>query len=464
MKRIAVVVTLGLLSGCSLQPSSTVSHGQALFGDMLKQPPLADSVMRDGDQLSYQAQIVSAKTATTPDIAQIRASCSTPAANLLFVESPGTLTASGQPERFTVMRDLTAAVVVNLQQNPGFIEACARTPRPDWRVVRGAANERWLLIDRASLKSTGDQLQFWGAFDEPHILINKQKKMPYVQQRMRLQASCSRQSYRTLATFGLTTDNLVTFGQTQTAPQDQPFSAADADTQALLNAACTPSRALEQLPVATSRTQVPLTVTPPAIPAPVLDAITALGLPNANKPLHHLVQRSEFGVGNVQSELFIEPDTRSAQVRVREVGKYSTTQKLMFRGLFNLNYQAESKRDGLTISYASNVEALSFTGDWKQMPVGATLGFSLKELNRNTAEEDRVLPRTDSCVVKRELPASKINADLSGSAKELSCTSTGAKLITTSTVVYLQDYGYFFTSKNDLAGLVKTSMTLLRAE
>ncbi|MGC6373530.1 hypothetical protein [Pseudomonas sp. K2I15] len=464
MKRIAVVVALGLLSGCSLQPSSTARHGEALFGEVLKQPLLADSVLRDGDHLSYQAQIASAKTATTPDIAQIRASCTTPGANLLFVESPGTLAANGQPERFTVMRDLTAAVVVNLQQNPSFIEACARTPRPDWRVVSGATDGRWLLIDRASLKTTGDQLQFWGAFDEPLILINKLKKMPYAQQRMRLQASCSRQSYRTLATFGLTPSNVVTFGKTETAPQDQPFSTADTDIQALLKAACAPSAALEQLPVAASRTKVPQTVTPPAIPAQVLDAITALGLPSANKSLHHLVMRTDFGAGKLQSELFIEPDANSAQLRVREVGKYSTTQEVMFRGLFNLNYQAESKRDGLAISHASNVEQLSFTGDWKQMPVGATLGFSLKELNRNTAEEDRVLPRTDSCVIKRELPASKINGDLSGSAKELSCTSTGAKFITISTVVYLQDYGYFFTSKSDLANLLKTSMTLLKAE
>ncbi len=461
MKRIAAVVALGLLSGCSHQTMNSRTQADPVFGDMLKQPPLVDSILRDGDNLSYQVQLTPSKGDTVPDIAQLQASCATPSASLMYVESPGTLGAKGQPAQLTVMRELTPDVVTNLQHNPGFIAACARTPRPDWRLVSGAATARQLLIDRTSLKAVGDSVQVWGAYDEPAILTHRLKKMPYAQTRMHWQLNCSRQTYRTLATFGLNQNNVVTFGETETAPQDAPFSAAEADTQTLLKAACAPT--LGQLPVATARTKAPETLTPPPLSADVTEAIKALDMPSASKPLRHLVEKHDSTTSMLNHQ-YIEPNADNGQLRIRTVTNYSTATTTSFRGLISLTYQSQYEWEGLTVSNASHVQQLSFTGDWKQMPVGTTLGLSAKDLNRSTSSEDRVLSRDYYCVVTRELPASKINSALSGNAKELTCTITGEKYNATSTEMYLQDYGYFFTSQSVVNGTYKTRSTLVKAE
>lgn len=91
MKHIAVVVALSLLSGCSLQTMNSRAKAEPVLGEVLKQPPLADSILREGDNLSYQVQVTPSKGSTVPDIAQVRASCASPSASLMYVESPGTL-------------------------------------------------------------------------------------------------------------------------------------------------------------------------------------------------------------------------------------------------------------------------------------------------------------------------------------------------------------------------------------
>lgn len=457
MKHLAVIVALSLLSGCSLKPAKSGPE----FGEVLKQPPLADSILRDGDQLSYQVHLTPSKGSNVPDIAHVRASCAAPEASLLFLESPGSQAANGQPVRFTVMRTFAPEAVGYLKQNTGFINACATTPRADWRVVSGAPNQRQLLIDRASLKTVGDSLQVWVAVDEPLILTNQLKKMHYTQTRTHWQVSCSPQAYRTLAAFSLNENNVVTFGNTQTSPQDQPFSSADADTQALLKAACSP--ALAQLPAATARTKAQEILTPAPLPAAIEQAIGALGLPAPGKSLRHLVQKHDMGYGPMQVDLYLEPKAQDGQFSIRNVTRYSTYTTTTWRGLFNLTFQSQYKMDGITVSSASHLQQLSFIGDWQQMPVGATLGYSTVEMNRTTTQGDRELIRNTRCVVQRELPASKINGDLSGTAKELNCTTTGEKYSGTSTEFYLLDYGYFFTRQSN-NGITQLRSTLVKAE
>lgn len=457
MKRLAIIVALGLLSGCSLKPVKS----EPVFGEVLKQPPLADSILRDGDQLSYQVHLIPSKGSNVPDVAQVRASCTTPEASLLFLESLGSLAADGQPVRFTVMRTFTPEAVAYLKQNTAFINACATTPRPDWRVVSGAPNQRQLLIDRASLKPVGDNVQVWVAIDEPFILTNKLKKMPYAQTRVHWQVNCGSQAYRTLATFGLNEHNVVTFGNTQTSPKDQPFNSAETDAQTLLKAACSP--ALAQLPAATARTKAEQILTPAPLSADIEQAINALGMPAPTKTLRHLVQKRDMGYGAMPIDLYLDPKAQSGQFNIRNVTQYSTYTTTTWRGLFNLTFQSQYKMDGINVSSASHVKQLSFIGDWQQMPVGATLGYSTVEMNRTTTQDDRELIRNSRCVVSRELPASKINGALTGTAKELSCTTTGEKYSATSTELYLQDYGYFFTRQSD-SGTTKTRNTLVKAE
>lgn len=457
MKHLAVFIALSLLTGCSLKPAKNGPE----FGELLKLPPLANSVLRDGDVLSYQVHVTPSKGSNVPDIAQLRASCATPEASLLFLESPGSLAANGQPVRFTVMRTFAPEAVGYLKQNTAFIDACATTPRPDWRLVSGAATERQLLIDRTSLKPVGDSLQLWAAIDEPFILTNKLKKMPYAQTRMHWQVSCGRQAYRTLATFGLNENNVVTFGNIETSPQDQPFSSAETDAQTLLKAACSPT--LAQLPTATARTKSEYVLTPAPISPDIEQAINALGMPAPSKTLRHLAQKRDSGYGPKKIDLYLEPKAQSGQLTIRNVTEYSTYVTTTWRGLFNLTFQSQYKMDGINVSTASHLLQLSFIGDWQQMPVGATLGYSTVDMIRTTTQDDRELIRNARCVVKRELPASKINSDLSGTAKELNCTITGEKYSATSTEFYLLDYGYFFSSQNDSATL-KMRSTLVKAE
>lgn len=462
MKHIAVIVALGLLSGCGAQGLKSGDKADAPYKDMLKKPLLADSIMRDGDDLSYQVHVTLTNNTSVPDIAQIQASCTTPSGSLLYLEAPGTPGRDGQPTRITVMRDLVPAVIGELQQNTSFTDACARTPRPDWRLVSTTETQRQLLIDRASLKTVGEKVEFWGAYDEPLILINKLKKMPYAQTRIHLEVNCDRQTYRTLAAFSLTQNNKVTFGNVVAVPIDQPFSSAEADSQPLLKAACSPTVA--QLPVAVARDKVQETLTPPPVPATVTAAISALGMPAAPQSLHHLVEKRDLGSSSLQTDVFIEPGAAENQLKARRVTKFSTAHITTFRGLFSLTFQGGFELRGLNVSAASHLEQLSFTGDWKHMPVGATLGFKVKERNRNTAEEDRLLSRDSTCVVARELPASQVNSALSGNAKELNCTAAGDNYQATGTVMYLQDYGYFFASQDFIQGKYKTRTTLVNAQ
>lgn len=462
MKHIAVFVALGLLSGCGAQGMKNGGTADAPYKDMLKKPLLADSIMRDGDDLSYQVHVTLTNNVSVPDIAQLQASCATPSGSLLYMEAPGTPGPDGQPTRITVMRNLTPEVIGELQQNASFTEACARTPRPDWRLVSTTDTQRQLLIDHASLKKVGEKVELWGAYDEPLILTNKLKKMPYAQTRMHWEVSCSHQTYRTLATFSLTPKNTVTFGDVVAVPVDQPLSAAEADTQALLKAACSPTTA--QLPVAVARTKLQQTLTPEPVPAAVTKAIAALGMPAATKPLRHLTEKRDLGSSSLRTDVFIEADAGNTPLKIRRATQFSSSNITTFRGLFSLTFQGDFDLRGMKVSAASNVEQLSFTGDWKQMPIGATLGFKLKELNRNTAEEDRVLSRDSTCVVTRELPASNINSTLSGNAKALNCTATGDNYQATSTVMYLQDYGYFFASEDVIQGKYKTRTTLINAQ
>nr|WP_314562117.1 hypothetical protein [uncultured Pseudomonas sp.] len=462
MKHIAVIVALGLLSGCGTQGIKSGDKADAPYKDMLKKPLLADSIMRDGDDLSYQVHVTLTDNAAVPDIAQLQASCATPSGSLLYMEAPGTRGPDGQPTRITVMRNLAPQVIGELQQNTSFTDACARTPRPDWRLVSTTTTQRQLLIERASLKTVGDKVELWAAYDEPLILINKLKKMPYAQTRMHWEVSCSRQTYRALASFSLTPKNAVTFGDVVAVPVDQSFSSAEADTQTLLKAACSPSVA--QLPVAVARTKLQQTLTPPPVPAAVTEAISALGMPAAAKSLHHLVEKRDLGSSSLQTDVFIEPGSGNDPLKIRRATQFSNAHITTFRGLFSLTFQSEFELRGLNVSAASHIEQLSFTGDWKQMPIGSTLGFRVKELNRNTAEEDRVLSRDSTCVIARELPASNINSALSGNAKELTCTAIGENYQATGTVIYLQDYGYFFASQDVIQGKYKTRTALVKAQ
>ncbi len=457
MKHLAVFIALGLLSGCSLKPVKNAPE----FGEVLKQPPLADSILRDGDQLSYQVHLTPSKGSNVPDIAQVRASCAAPEASLLFLESPSSWGADGQPLRFTVMRTFAPEAVGYLKHNTGFINACTTTPRPDWRVVSGAPDQRQLLIDRASLKTVGDGLQVWVAVDEPFILTDKLKKMPYAQTRVRWQLNCSSQTYRTLATFSLNENNVVTFGDAQPSRKEQPFSSAETDAQPLLKAAC--SSTLAQLPAATARTKTDQILAPAPLAADIEKAIDALNMPAPGKPLRHLALKRDMGDGPTPLDLYLEPKAQGGQFNIRNVTRYSTYTTSSWRGLFNLTFQSQYKMDGINVSAASHLVQLSFIGDWQQMPVGATLGYSTVEINRTTTQDDRELIRNSRCTVKRELPASHINTALSGTAKELNCTTTGEKYSATSTVFYAQDYGYFFTSLSDSTTL-KMRYALIKAE
>ncbi|WP_339469273.1 MULTISPECIES: hypothetical protein [unclassified Pseudomonas] len=88
----------------------------------------------------------------------------------------------------------------------------------------------------------------------------------------------------------------------------------------------------------------------------------------------------------------------------------------------------------------------------------------MKERNRTTAEEERLLSRDSTCVVERELAASTLNSALSGNAKALNCTAAGDQYHATSTVMYLEDYGYFFASQDNIQNKFDIRTTLVKAQ
>jgi hypothetical protein len=407
--------------------------------------------MREGDTLSFQVVIPKSNPALRTT-AQFEARCSTAQLHLLYLDGAQRMYPLG-PGQYSAARALSATLYSNLTANPSFQQACAQTPQPDWRLVKTGEREQWVLLDRNSLTTVNGQIRFWAAFDDATVLNDLPYNAPYAQKREHLAVSCASGTYQLLAGYDLDAHNRVSDGQVDPAPTPRPIAGSNADYQALFAQVCANPQQTGALAPFKPRVKSPVAITLQSVQAPVLAAIAQLNLAPPVRTLKYL--RTE-GTSTYRDkshpageERFMASDTASGQLSVALRGDSYESQEVSWRGLITLVSKANFG-GGRGMADSNAVSRLSFTGDWKNLPVGATLGFTYQRASLNSvvgAYGDT--PVTTHCTVEREYPARELNSTLAGSAKALSCSNEGDKYQRVNHYEYLVDYGYFFSRAID---------------
>ncbi|TBN40016.1 surface-adhesin E family protein [Pseudomonas sp. BGI-2] len=467
MTRFAVVGLLTLLSGCASAPAPVAKAPSMTVEEVLKEPLLPNSIIRDGEMLSFQVSIPARDLKTTQSTLQIQASCDATHASLMFMQT--TFVSSTRPlfRKLAMNNPLSPALAAILAQNPSFTTACAQTSPSDWRIVSASGAERRLVIDRNSIKVEGPSRLFWGAIDEPALLTDADYKVLFGQTRNRYQVDCTRQTYRVLSVFKLDEKDQIARGTLLSDSAEKTFGQS-ADVRDLLNAACTPTQQLSTLALYSPRSKVALSYESGPVKADVLKSIADLNLPPPQKAIKHLVLKSHnagyLGSAPSQSEQRYETDPQSGQLQLQWPGKVSDTRSVNFRGLLTLRLDSHHTDRQLPVSYAVDTEKLTFTGDWRAMVVGSSLGYQITQQRRSTLKGNSVDVESVNCVVERQIEASQLNSSLQGSAKELGCKLEGGELKATATMYYLQDYGYFFRTRYQVGWITDVRTNLVSVE
>ncbi|MGY4638283.1 hypothetical protein [Pseudomonas sp. TE24901] len=448
MRVISSLLLLGgiaTLAGCATQ-KSTVDR---MFASTLTQPLVENSIVREGDNLSFEL-LMPESTAGVRRTMQFEAACSSPQLYLLYLDGAQRVypTAAG---RYSGARKLSADLRATLETNPTFVRACADTPKPDWRLVQTNERENWVLIDANSIKNVNGETRFWAAFDNPSVLNDLPYNAPYAQKREHFAVSCAAGTYKELAGYDMDADNRVSDGRVDSFPTPQKIAGSNADYELLFNNVCTRPEKIAALPAFKPRLKAPVTIALTSVQPQVLAAITQLNLdkPTRSFKYVHMVGTSTYKgtTSELSSQYFISQDGPSGQLSVANRGKGYESQSVSWRNLIEL--VTKSSYGGGSMAESSTVTQLSFTGNWKTLPVGETVIYQFTRATLNNIVGSYGKPNLTRCVVERELQASELNPKLLGTAKALSCTYDKDEYKRVSHWYFLTDYAYFFESSTD---------------
>ncbi|WP_407314941.1 surface-adhesin E family protein [Pseudomonas sp. nanlin1] len=460
MQRSLALLAIAVLAGCASQPEAPAPapapnpQGARLLSDTLALAPVPASLLREGDTLNYS---VLQADGDTHYLAQVEAACDGSSATLLYLDGARRIYLGSADGKYVPGSRIPAEQLQALKANDAFKQACATTPRPDWRAVKVEGQGEWTLLDRASLQRDGTTVRFWSAFDLPSTELEPPYDAPFAQRRERYAADCQAQSWRLLGLYDVDQNQIVTDGKLFPLAEPQPFSKADPEQQALFAVACAAPGKAAQLPPFKPRNKAPVALQTKGVNAGVLMAIKRLNLPAATVPLHRVVETGTATLKGkskpLREEKLFSVDPATGQMAVRTRGDGYDSSEVSFRGLFALVDTTLFKGDGQSMNNSSGLTSLSFKGDWKTMPVGAELSYSHQGVTTNSVvgEYGKALI-VERCSVEAEVPASTLSARLQGVAKRLSCSAEGDEHKRVDTVYYLPNHGWFFkasTAPND---------------
>jgi hypothetical protein len=217
----------------------------------------------------------------------------------------------------------------------------------------------------------------------------------------------------------------------------------------VLAAAAAMGAAPRRAPVAPKR---PAEIT---VPPAVAEAISALGVATPTRSLSRLdfTGTDTFrGVSQAyQRDLVLRPggapgvwriEERSAPDADDDVGT-----SLSFMGLITITQDHWFKAAHGVVS-ATRVSEVTFSGDWADMRVGKTIGFTTHgQFTDNNQHTTHATDWQETCKVLAKLPAQRLLATLEGSAKKLKCTSTDGEIVYVTDEYLLEDYGFFVELK-----------------
>ncbi|MGC1332483.1 hypothetical protein [Pseudomonas sp.] len=475
MQRLPLALLIALVAGCAQHapaPEPAKPHvpsdAEKMLSDTLALPPVPESVMRNGDTLSYLAVPPVTEQQPYPFAAQIEASCASHEASIAYLQGEKRVYFGSTNGTYMPPRNVPDELVHTLKDNAAFKAACQATAAPEWRVVKGGNDVFWVLLDRNSIKADGNEVRFWAALDEPTVTLGRPYHAPSAQKREHYAVDCSKQTFRLLMGYDVDERNRVTDGKLFNDPQPQPVSRSVPEYQTLFASVCGKPEALAQLPAYTARSKAPIDTPLPAVGAVPMTALKHL---NLAPPAKRFKQTLETGTANtsksnlpIREERFFEVDKASGQLGIRLRADTYEGNEVSFRGLVSL--AQKTRFFGKTVmTEESMLTNLTFTGDWQQMPVGTELTYTTQGKRKNSMMGDLGESRqVVKCRVESEASAAQINASLSGQAKELRCSGDGDPLKRVDTVWYLEDYGYFFKQGTDKNALYYDERTLKRVQ
>lgn len=447
MRRIFFGFFIAAVAGCSHQDTEV----DRVINDALASPLVAQTIFREGDTLNFQVMSARAWSDGITRTAQIEANCEASSASIVYADDPKRVYV-GRTSIYAKPLPVPARDLPTLAKNPGFITACASIPRPDWRVVAAEDPNSWVLIDRNSLKTQGNEIQVWAAFDAAAILSDLPYNAPYAQKRERYAFDCTRQTYRRLVGYDVDADNHVTDGDVHLKAAHRPIPDSDKQLRLIYARTCDSPEALGQLPVFVPRAKAVVPVILPSIQPGVLSSIQQLRLPKSPRSLSRLVitGTTTFDEGDggkpVIRKLSISEDAASEQLKIIEHSSSDITE-ISWRGLFTI---VRHTNFGSGVTDTLSLSSVTFKGDWQNMPLNAHISYALLEEPFMTLVG--VLPkrlRTIDCTIVRDLHAAELNKDLLGSAKALTCSSEDDAYKRVDHYYYLMDYGFFFHAGTD---------------
>lgn len=407
--------------------------------------------MREGDLLSFKLPLPQSDYTVRTGV-QIEAGCSSPQLHLLYLDGARRVYPRGASQ-YSPALALSADLQTTLAANPTFVQACKQTPKTDWRLVKTSDNDNWMLLDRNSLSTDNGETRFWAAFDNSKVLNDLPYNAPYAQKRERFAVSCTAGTYKLLVGYDLDARNRVSDGRVDVSATPQLIAGSNADYQVLFALVCGNGQQTAQLESFKPRLKAPAKIALQSVQPEVLTAIVQL---NLAQPNHSLKFVRTGGTATYRGKTepagedrFISSDVPSGQLNIMARGQGYESQQVNWRGLIPL-VSKESYGGSGGMAQSSAISRLSFSGDWKTLPIGETVSYTYNNATLNSIVGTYGdSPQTHRCKVERELKASEISPGLSGSAKALVCTVEPDEYQRVNHVYYLADYGYFFNASTD---------------
>ncbi|MGY2372930.1 hypothetical protein ACW9IB_00185 [Pseudomonas sp. SDO524_S393] len=436
---------IATLAGCATQKSSV----DRMLAGTLSQPLVENSIVREGDALSFEL-LMPESTAGVRRTMQFEAACSSPSLHLLYLDGAQRVYPLSAG-RYSAPRKLSDELRATLAANQTFVRACADTPKPDWRLVQTNERDNWVLIDANSVKTVNGETRFWAAFDNPSVLNDLPYNAPYAQKREYFAVACNGGTYKALAGYDMDAANRVSDGRVDSFPTPQPVAGANADYTLLFNSVCATPDKIAALPAFKPRLKAPVSIALNSVQPQILAAIQQLNLDKPTRTFKYVrtsgTSTYKGKTSDSSNEYFITQDAPSGQLNVANRGQGYESQSISWRNLVQLVSKSAFGAGGMAES--STLTQLSFSGNWKALPVGDTVVYSSTRSTLNSIVGSYGKPQTTRCVVERELQASELNSQLLGSAKALSCTYDNDEYKRVSHLYYLTDYAYFYESSTD---------------
>ena len=361
--------------------------------------------------------------------------------------------------------DLAPADVAALKVSFPLMKVyCARIKMPDWHIVTRDSDDI-TLVDAANLDVSGRRIAAWLAYDYPGLALDPPFQAPYAQKREFVRIDCAARTWAITAGYDLDEKGHVT---DMAIFPDARFEPPGKDDLVVIDTLCNSDKR-DSLPTFVPREKLPLNSSSDdlSVNPVVLANIQALTVPHAPKALkRYAVDGNSVFQGKPGNHVYEDNslafDARSGLTRISKKSNSFHSEEISFMGFFDVASIGYFGHDKIS----EFVTQVRFDGDWANMRVGSTFGYSAA---RSMKTEFSASPRNTSfssvCTVENEVPANTLLPVLTGKAKKITCKrNPGTNLEAVDHGYFFLDYGWYIPLKTDPNGFYWSNLKVLGAE